>query len=164
MGEKNHWLKFALWEQTCHVVFSISTPGMPPQQCQTPVSLIDIYPTLLSLCHLPPPETHTLDGIDLAPLLAGKTTNRGQPVLSTYGQGNHSLRNDRFRYIRYRNGAEELYDHQTDPHEWHNLADDPRHAAAKAALAKFLPTIEAPDIAKPLPALKHATWEDAAFQ
>jgi arylsulfatase A-like enzyme len=164
MGEKNHWLKFALWEQTCHVVFSISAPGMPVQECRTPVSLIDIYSTLDALCHLPPPDTHPLDGVDLSPILAGRTGDRGKPVLSTYGQGNHSLRDERFRYIRYRNGAEELYDHREDPYEWRNLANDERYATAKAALARWLPLVNAPDIAKPLPALKHATWEDAAFE
>jgi arylsulfatase A-like enzyme len=51
LGEKDHWLKFALWEQTCRVVFSMSVPGMPTgKECRTPVSLIDIYPTLNALC------------------------------------------------------------------------------------------------------------------
>ena len=78
--------------------------------------------------------------------------------------GNHSLRDVRFRYIHYRNGAEELYDHRDGPYEWRNLAGDPRYAQAKADLMKWLPAINAPGIARPLPALKHATWEDAAFQ
>lgn len=164
-GEKNHWLKFALWEQTCRVVFSISVPGMPPQRSQTPVSLIDIYPTLLELCGLAAPDTHTLDGVNLVPVISGKAKNRGKPVLTTYGRGNHSLRDDRFRYIRYRNGDEELYDHQNDPNEWTNLAGDPKFAVAKATLVKWLPKIEAPDVSRPpMNALKHANWEDAAFE
>jgi arylsulfatase A-like enzyme len=163
-GEKNHWLKFALWEQTNRVVFAISAPGMPRQQVMAPVSLIDIYPTLLSLCQLPPPGTHQLDGLDISGIVAGRKQARGEPVLSTYGRGNHSLRNDRYRYIHYRNGDEELYDDQADPYEWTNLAADPHYAAVKADLGKWLPKIEAPDIVKPLPALLHATWEDAAFE
>ena len=163
-GEKNHWLKFALWEQTCRVVLSISVPGMPVQQNRSPVSLLDLYPTLNALCGLTAPDTHQLDGINLADLVAGRRKDRGKPVLSTYGRGNHSLRNDRFRYIRYRNGDEEFYDHGSDPHEWRNLAADPAFAPAKADLARWLPTIEAPDLAKPPPALKHATWEDQAFE
>jgi hypothetical protein len=78
------------------------------------------------------PPGHELDGVDLNGILSGKTTSRGQPVLSTYGRGNHSLRDDRYRYIRYRNGAEEFYDDQDDPYEWKNLANDPKFAAAKA--------------------------------
>ena len=163
-GEKDHWLKFALWEQTCRVVFAISVPGMPVQQSTTPVSLLDIYPTLTALCRLPTPTTHSLDGISLAGILSGQTKERGEPVLSTYGRGNHSLRNDRFRYIHYRNGDEEFYDDTNDPYEWENLAGDPKFAAEKSDLAKWLPKIEAPDIAKPMPALTHATWEDEAFE
>ena len=162
-GEKDHWLKFALWEQTCRVVFSISVPGMPRgRESTTPVSLIDIYPTLNALCGLASPG-HELDGVDLTGVLSGATASRGKPVLSTYGRGNHSLRDDRYRYIRYRNGAEEFYDHQSDPYEWTNLANDPKHAAAKAALAKSLPTINAPDVADPPVGIKYAAWEDAAF-
>ena len=164
-GEKNHWLKFALWEQTCRVVFAISVPGMPVQRSKTPVSLLDLYPTLMSLCGLPLPETHTLDGVNLSAVLAGRAKDRGKPVLTTYGRGNHSLRDDRFRYIRYRNGKEELYDHASDAYEWRNLADDPKFATAKASLAKWLPTIEAKDVSPPpVSALKHANWEDEAFE
>lgn len=163
-GEKDHWLKFALWEQTCRVPFAISIPGMPRQQVHTPVSLIDIFPTLLAQCGIAPPTTHEIDGVDLSGILAGRTAARGAPVLSTYGRGNHSLRNERYRLIHYRNGDEEFYDEQNDPHEFTNLAGDPRYAAARDELAKALPAIEAPDIAKPAPALKTATWEDEAFE
>lgn len=162
-GEKDHWLKFALWEQTCRVPFAIAVPNMPVQKVMTPVSLIDIYPTLLSLCGLKPPETHTLDGVDLTGVLSGSRKDRGEPVLSTYGQGNHSLRDDRFRYIRYRNGDEEFYDDENDPYEWRNLANDPAYDIYKAALAKSLPKIEAPGLNKPPPVLTHASWSDEAF-
>ncbi len=151
-GEKDHWLKFALWEQTCRVPFAISIPGLPVQQIHTPVSLLDIYPTLLTQCRLAPPTTHEIDGTDLSGILAGRTLQRGTPVLSTYGRGNHSLRNDRYRLIHYRNGDEEFYDDQNDPHEFTNLAGKPKYAAPRDELAKSLPTIEAPDIAKPAPA------------
>lgn len=165
VGEKDHWLKFALWEQTCRVPLAISVPGgSVRQQLTTPVSLLDLYPTLISLCHLPAPETHTLDGIDLTALLAGRKAARGAPVVSTYGRGNHSLRNDRFRYIRYRNGDEEFYDEAGDPYEWTNRAHDPRYAAAKAELANWLPKEDAPDIAPPGPVMTSATWGDDAFE
>jgi len=142
-GEKNHWSKFYLSEMACRVVFAISVPGLRPQVSSTPVGLIDIYPTLASLCRVGVPPTHTLDGVDLGPILNGTSKDRGKPVLSTYGQGCHSLKDERFRYTRYRDGSEELYDHLHDPHEWTNLATDTRFASVKKRLAAFLPTINA---------------------
>lgn len=145
-GEKDHWSKFYLSELACRVVFAISIPGVRPQVVDAPVGLIDLYPTLVRLAGLPDPATHPLDGRDLSPLLRGTRRERGAPVLSTYGRGCHSIRDARFRYTRYRNGAEELYDHASDPHEWTNLAADPRFAADKARLAAALPRTDAPDI------------------
>lgn len=165
-GEKNHWSKFYLSELACQVVFSISVPGAEPRVVESPVGLIDLYPTLLSLCGLPAPDTHTLDGYNLTPLLTGRATARGAPVLSTYGRGCHSLRNDRFRYTRYRNGDEELYDHEIDPEEWTNLAKDTRYAAVKARFIPWLPVSNASEIA--FASEKDRTedvnlWEDEAF-
>lgn len=145
-GEKNMWAKYALWEQTCRVVLGISVPGLPRQYCDTPVSLIDLYPTLTALCGLPAPSSHALDGVDLTPVLKGARGERGQPVLSTFGLGNHSITDGRYRYIRYRNGDEEFYDHANDPHEWTNLAGAAKSLAAQTALARFLPTSDAPEI------------------
>jgi arylsulfatase A-like enzyme len=145
-GEKNHWSKFYLSELASRVVFAIAVPGLPTQVSSTPVGLIDIYPTLTALCGLPPPTTHALDGVDLRLVLSGERLARGQPVLSTYGRGNHSLRDDRFRYTRYRDGSEELYDHRYDPHEWTNLAGDVRFDQVKARLAAHLPTVNAAEV------------------
>ncbi len=154
-GEKTHWSKFALWEQTNRVVFTIAVPGQPQQYRQTPVSLIDIYPTLLTLCGLEKPTRQTLEGIDLAPILKGESTERGKPVLSTYTRGNHTVRDNRYRYIRYANGDEELYDHETDPYEWKNLANNPELAQVKKRLRKWLPKRDAPAIGN------GADWKDA---
>jgi arylsulfatase A-like enzyme len=145
-GEKNHWSKFYLSELACRVVFAISGPGLKRQVSDTPVGLIDIYPTLVSLAGLTPPRAHTLDGVDLSTILRGASAARGRPVLSTYGPGNHSIRDPRYRYTRFSNGTEELYDHDRDPHEWTNLAADPRHAATKSRLAAHLPKTDAPPI------------------
>jgi arylsulfatase A-like enzyme len=163
LGEKDHWLKYALWEQTCRVFFSISVPGFPKQFSESPVSLIDLYPTLANLCGVPRP-THELDGVDLTKLLAGKTKERGAPVLSTYGRGNHAIRDDRYRYIRYANGDEELYDDEKDPYEWTNLANNPRFDHVKVSLRKWLPKENAPGV----PEVKNAErdksrWSDEAF-
>lgn len=165
LGEKDHWLKYMLWEQACRVFLSVSVPGAPKQTVASPVSLIDLYPTLVDLCGLPTPTKQTLDGVNLAPLLAGKTADRGRPVLMTYGRGNHAVRDARYRYIRYRNGDEELYDHQSDPYEWKNLANESAHADVKARLAKSLPAQDAPDV----PEINGgkgdgSRWEDEAFE
>ena len=66
-----------------------------------------------------------------------------RPVLTTYGRENHTVRSERWRYIRYHDGTEELYDHQSDPNEWENLADVPDHAAVKAELSRWLPETNA---------------------
>jgi len=161
LGEKDHWLKYALWEQTCRVFFSISVPDYPNQIAKTPVSLIDLYPTLMSVCDIEKPE-HDMDDIDLKGLLTGQESTRGRPVLSTYGRNNHAIRDDRFRYIRYRNGDEELYDHQTDPYDLTNLADDDRFEEVKVRLASHLPKVNAPDAEKSKPGPPE--WSSEAFE
>jgi len=145
-GEKNHWSKFALWDQTNRVAFSISVPGYAQQYIDTPVSLLDIYPTLLTLSGLEGPTRQELDGIDLTPVLKGEATERGKPVLSTYLRGNHSVRDNRFRYIRYNNGDEELYDHDNDPYEWTNLANNPEYESVKEHMRQWLPKRNAPAV------------------
>ena len=69
-----------------------------------------------------------LDGASLRPLLEDPHADWERPALTTYTRGNHAVRADRWRYIRYADGTEELYDHSDDPHEWHNLAGDDAYA------------------------------------
>jgi len=166
-GEKSHWSKFYLSELACRVALSIHVPGRPAQVCDTPVSALDLYPTLLSLAGLPRPKTHRLDGVDLSSLLADGSRERGSPVLSTFGPGCHSVRNARYRYTRYRNGDEELYDHSNDPNEWHNLAADKSLAAIRRALADWIPDKDAPEIEFDVPrGSKQAmnVWSEEAFR
>jgi len=68
-----------------------------------------------------------------------------RPAVTTYLRGNHSVRSERWRYIRYRDGSEELYDHWNDELEWHNLADKPEYHTIKQELARWLPPSDAPD-------------------
>jgi arylsulfatase A-like enzyme len=64
-------------------------------------------------------------------------------AVTTHGFGNHAVRTDRWRYIRYEDGGEELYDHRSDPHEWTNLANDPAYSAVRRELAEHLPASDA---------------------
>jgi arylsulfatase A-like enzyme len=108
------------------------------QLCQRPVSLIDIYPTLVDLCGLPKREG--LDGQGLKPLLENPDRKWDRPVVMTYGFNNHAVQKERWRYIQYYDGGQELYDHDADPNEWTNLASIPEYASVMARLAKSLPT------------------------
>jgi arylsulfatase A-like enzyme len=122
------------------------TPGVTKAgaRCSRPVSLVDLYPTLIELCGLP--GKTGLDGQSLMPLLRDPAAPWERPALITSGLGNHSLRDERWRYTRYEDGSEELYDHRRDPKEWHNLAGNSEHAAVKQRLARWLPRRNQPDV------------------
>ena len=83
--------------------------------------------------------------IDSGWLLENPEAEWDRPALTTFGRNRHSLRSDRWRYIRYDDGSEELYDHSVDEMEWNNVANRPEHASVKADLARWLPTTNAPD-------------------
>ncbi len=161
-GEKEHWRKFALWENLARVVMVWRVPpGTPGLAVGTTsgsvsgrtVSLLDMYPTLLELTGVP--TRSGLDGVSLVPLLRDPDSAWDRPVITTYQFSEYSIRDERYRYIRYIDGSEELYDHDVDPHEWTNLADDPKHAAAKARLAGLLPTSPAPFVDTNYPLQSH---------
>jgi iduronate 2-sulfatase len=127
LGEKRHWRKQALWEESTRVPLFFSVPGMSTrgELRDQPVSLLDIFPTLSELCGLPQQK---LDGVSLTAMLQRADVERGKPVVTTRHYGNHAVRSRDWRYIRYRDGSEELYDHRTDPEEHVNLATDPAYA------------------------------------
>lgn len=143
LGEKQHLHKFTLWERSTRVPFIIAAPGLttPGTRTARPVGLIDLFPTLNELCVLP--AMPKLDGTSLAPLLKTPAQPWDLPALTTHGPGNHALRTERWRYIRYADGGEELYDHENDPNEWTNLASKPEFTTVKAELAKSVPKIDA---------------------
>src|SRR6185295_11173716 len=107
-----------------------------------PVSLIDLYPTLLELAGLP--TRAGLDGVTLLPLLKNPSAPWDRPALTTGGFKNHALRSERWRYIRYADGSEELYDHDADPLEQTNVAAKPEFASVKADFQKWLPKHDEP--------------------
>jgi arylsulfatase A-like enzyme len=126
LGEKLHWRKFVLWEEATRVPFIIVPP--PGQafapRIDAPVSLLDLFPTLCELAGID--SLPGIDGVSLAPLMRREAATRGAPAVMTWQKGNQSLRDGSWRYTRYRDGSEELYDQTSDPHEWTNLAGDSR--------------------------------------
>lgn len=148
LGEKEHWRKFALWEEPTRTPLIWVVPGLTPagKVSSRPVDFMSIYPTLTDLAGISKPAH--VDGESLRPLLTDPAAEWKGHALSTWLQGNHSVRTEGWRYTRYADGGEELYDETSDPNEWTNLAGNPDHAAKKAELAKLLPTANAPGLAK----------------
>jgi arylsulfatase A-like enzyme len=144
LGEKQHWAKRTLWEESTRVPLLIAGPGIAPgEPCREPASLLDIYPTLVELCDLP--DNPHLEGLSLTPQLDDPAAARDQPAITSAYYGNHAIRTRNWRYIRYEDGAEELYDHRSDPDEFHNLANDPAHEAIIEQLSRSLPKEAAPE-------------------
>ncbi|GAB5443327.1 MAG: sulfatase [Fuerstiella sp.] len=146
LGEKNHIEKFALWEKTNRIPLIIVAPGItaPNSICPTPVDLTVLYPTLLELTGQP--ADRSCDGLSIMPLLRDVDADWDTPALMTYGRGNHAVRSKDFRYIRYADGNEELYDHRQDPLEHNNLAG-PQTEIILADHRRWLPTEEAAPVA-----------------
>lgn len=141
LGEKLKYRKNNAWEEDCRAPLIIHVPGMKSsQKSHTVVSFMDLYPTLADLCGLPIPSH--CDGQSLVPLLKNPSLKR-EPVLSTISYKNHSIRNERFRYIVYEDGTEELYDHSNDPMEWDNLIRDPEYTNVISELKTLLPETNA---------------------
>ena len=147
MGEKSYIFKDSLWEEAGQIPLIVQTPGVSSANgvCTKPVSLIDLYPTLIDLCGLPEQPNgathgHALEGHSLRPFLEDPQngTWSGPPVAITSVRGDtgihHSARSQQYRYTLCQNGEEELYDHYADPAEWHNLAGESKYADVKAEL------------------------------
>lgn len=167
LGEKLISGKNSLWDRSTRVPLVFAGPGIAAGgRCERAVELLDIFPTLLALAGMPAREG--LEGHSLVPQLRDARAERPWPAITTHNQGNHTVRTDGWRYIRYADGTEELYDMRADPNEWKNLAGDPAHAAVTRELARFLPAKDVP----PAPGSRHrvltydratgaAVWEGA---
>ena len=143
LGEKGITGKNTLWEDATRVPLVFAGPGIAAGgRVTSPAELLDVYPTLLEACGLPPRDD--LEGTSLVPQLHDAAAPRARPAITTHNAGNHAVRTEHFRYVRYADSSEELYDHRTDPHEWTNLAADPAHAATCAELRRWLPAHDRP--------------------
>lgn len=150
LGEKGISGKNSLWERSTRVPLIFAGPGIATAaRCSRSVELLDLYPTLVELAGLPPREG--LEGVSLAAQLVDAAAPRTRPAITSHNQGNHAVRSERWRYIRYADGSEELYDLQTDPHEWHNLAGDCGLGDVLASHRRWLPRIDRP----PAPGSRH---------
>ncbi|MDB5344008.1 MAG: betC 3 [Schlesneria sp.] len=148
LGEKQHWRKFSLWEEATRAPLIWVVPGItkPGTSSDRTVDFMSIYPTLTDLAGIPTPKH--VEGKSLRSLLADPKSEWTQPAITTFGFNNHAVRTEGWRYIRYANGDEELYDETADPKEWTNLANRPEHATKKAELAKLLPAQNAKEVTK----------------
>ncbi len=139
LGEKLRYRKATLWEEATRVPFIIKVPGVtiPNSRSLRPVNLIDLYPTITELCNLPKNETN--EGVSFVPLLIDPNAEWEMPSLTTMGFKNHSLRDEKFRYIQYKDKSKELYDLSNDPMGFINLASDPKYAQVISNFKKYLP-------------------------
>lgn len=147
LGEKQHWHKRTLWEETTRVPLVVVVPeiGKPSQTCVQPASLLDLFPTLLELCDLPNIPGQTLDGISLVPWLIDPNKKRSRSAITVHEMQHIAVRNERYRYIKYNDGSEELYDLFTDPNEWDNQIGNPAFSPVRQHLSEELPTRMAPE-------------------
>ncbi len=153
LGEKGITGKNTLWERSTRIPLIFTGPGLPEdEQRRQPAELMDLYPTLVELAELPPKEG--LEGLSLVPQIF-RNEERDRPAITTHNPGNNSVRSERWRYIRYANGEEELYDHQNDPHEHTNLAKEEQYAEIIAEHARWLRDKDAPHA----PGSKHRILE-----
>ena len=144
LGNRASHLLISSSHSTCPQISpNFPAPGViqPGSVCQQPVGMLDLFPTLSEICELP--EVDGLSGQSIVALLTDPNCVWDRPALTSHGRGNHALRSRRWRYIRYADGGEELYDHANDPNEWTNLASRSEFAEIKTELARWLPKTDA---------------------
>jgi arylsulfatase A-like enzyme len=143
-GEKGHWGKHTLWQRTTQVPFIWAGKGVAKNEdVSASVSLIDIYPTLIELCDLPVDDK--FDGVSLVTSLKNPSTTQDRNVFIPHAERrSYAVVNEHWRYIHYKDGAEELYDVNKDPNEWYNIIDNEKYDPIVRDLKKAAPVVFAP--------------------
>ena len=146
MGEKQSFKKFTLWERSLRVPFMISGPGIRAQKIKSPVSLIDIYPTLCALMNIEIPSW--CNGNNMSRSLLTGASIKNPRAISIYGRGADSkpkdeilsvkVHTEEWNYIRHGPSSAELYSRKEDPHEWHNLFNSESQYSETSKLVKYL--------------------------
>ncbi|MEZ6063021.1 MAG: sulfatase [Planctomycetaceae bacterium] len=143
LGEKRITGKNTLWDRSTRVPLIFAGPGITAgARCEQPAELLDIFPTLIDLCGLPP--RNDLEGHSLLPQLQDSSAERPWPAITTHNAGNHGIRSRDWRYIQYADGSEELYDMRSDPNEWTNLAGHDQFAAVLKEHRRWIPSSRQP--------------------
>ncbi|VGO21884.1 sulfatase [Pontiella sulfatireligans] len=146
LGEKQCWSKFTLWDESTRNPLMVSAPGLREKQaCTKPAQLVDMYPTLVELCGLPMPGSQ-LDGRSLVPLMKNPQTDWEWPSITCNGRDSYALTFEHWKYNRFFDGSEELYDLKNDPLCHVNLADKPEQAVRKKGFSNYLPTKSHPNV------------------
>ncbi|ANQ51609.2 sulfatase [Flammeovirga sp. MY04] len=123
LGEKDIWGKNTLWERSAKTPLVIYDPREKGGKAsEEVVSLLDVYPTLVEMCGLPANDKN--EGSSIIELVKSPKKKLNRTAVTSKDEGMHSIRSNRFRYTIYKDGFEELYDHQNDPNEWTNVAKD----------------------------------------
>ncbi len=160
LGEKEITGKNSLWKRSTHVPLIFAGPGVGVgKRCLQPAELLDIYPSLVDLCNLPTKKG--IEGHSLMPQLKNASAKRLWPAITTANQNNHSIVTDKWRFIQYANGSQELYNEQNDPNEWKNLSSDVKFKKVMDDLKKWLPKMNlqlAPGSAHRILEQKNGIW------
>lgn len=154
LGEKDITGKNSLWKHSTRVPLIFAGPGVTPGgRCAQPAELLDIYPTLIELCGTP--SQPGLEGHGLMPQLKNVKAKREWPAITTANQNNHAVVTDKWRFIQYADGSQELYNVQKDWDEHKNLASNPKYKKVIGELSKSLPKKNLP----PAPGSAHRILE-----
>ncbi|MEM9587380.1 MAG: sulfatase [Planctomycetota bacterium] len=135
LGEHTFWQKVNMHEEVTRVPLMVSAPGYEPGRTRSLAELVDIYPTVAELCGIPQPSS--LQGKSLTPVLGDASATVREAAFSL-DRGHYAIREDEWAYMKYKDGTTELYNMVTDPNQFTNLSNDPRHATTKQRMEQRL--------------------------